>query len=390
VTLSRPRPVELLESLGERAEALCAIVSPTGQEAEICGELEVWARALFPAVQRIKNSLVVWVDAPKEDSPLPHRGGGAPEGAAALEGANEAPRPLIALVGHTDTVPIHEADRGRQPRREAGKLYGPGASDMKSGVAVMLELAERLPRTERFCDLVLVLYAREEGPFVENELADVLREVPALAGAALAICPEPTDNLVQLGCLGSIHATFTFAGKAAHSARPWQGENAIHRAGALVAELYGRPPRDARSGGHVFREVLSATTIQGGRARNVIPERCSLNLNYRFAPDKSLEQASDELRTLAKKHGAEIEFVDLSPACPAYAEDPLVQRLLARTGAKAEPKQAWTDVARLAAQGIPAVNFGPGATSQAHQQGEWTELGALVKGYELFERFLRL
>ena len=367
MTLSRPRPAELLESLGERAEALCAIVSPTGQEAEICGELEVWARALFPAVERVKNSLVVWVD-----------------------GERAKDRQLIALVGHTDTVPIHEADRGRQPRREGGKLHGPGSSDMKSGVAVMLELAERLPRAERFCDLVLVLSAREEGPFVENELADVLREVPALAGAALAICPEPTDNQLQLGCLGSIHATFTFAGRAAHSARPWQGENAIHLAGALVAELYGRPPRDARSGGHVFREVLSATKIEGGRARNVIPERCSLNLNFRFAPDKTLEAASDELRALAKKHGAEIEFVDLSPACPAYAEHPLVHRLLARTGAKAEPKQAWTDVARLAAQGIPAVNFGPGATSQAHQQGEWVELAALVRGYEALERFLRL
>jgi succinyl-diaminopimelate desuccinylase len=260
---------------------------------------------------------------------------------------------------------------------------------MKSGVAVMLELAERLPRSERFCDLALVLYAREEGPFLENELGDVLREVPALSRAALAICPEPTDNLVQLGCMGSIHATFSFAGRAAHSARPWQGENAIHRAGALLAELYGRPPRDARSGGHVFREVLSVTRIEGGRARNVIPERCALNLNFRFAPDKTIEAASDELRALARKHGAEIELVDLSPACPAFGDHPLVQRLLARTGARAEPKQAWTDVARLAAQGIPAVNFGPGTTGQAHQQGEWAELSALVKGYELFARFLR-
>jgi succinyl-diaminopimelate desuccinylase len=386
MTLSHPRPAELLESLGERAEALCATLSPIGEEAELCGELETWARALFPAVQRVKDSLVVWIDG----IPLPHRGGGAPGGTAAHEGAIRADRPLVVLAGHLDTIPIPEADRGRQPRREAGRLYGPGASDMKSGVAVMLEVAERLPRAERFCDLALVLYSREEGPFVENELGDVLRSVPELAGAALAICPEPTDNQLQLGCLGSIHATFSFAGRSAHSARPWQGENAIHRAGALVAELYGRPPRDARSGGHVFREVLSATTIQGGRARNVIPDRCALNLNYRFAPDKTLEAASDELRALAARHGAEIELVDLSPACPAYGDHPLVQRLLARTGVKAEPKQAWTDVARLAAHGIPAVNFGPGATSQAHQQGEWADLAELARGYELLEKFLRL
>jgi succinyl-diaminopimelate desuccinylase len=366
MSLSRPRPSELIESLGERAEALCATLSPTGDEAELCGELELWARALRLPIRRVKNSMVVWVD-----------------------GEGDASRPLVALVGHIDTVPVPEADRGHQPRREGGRLVGPGASDMKGGVAVMLELAERLPRAERFCDLALVLYAREEGPFLENELGDVLREVPALARASLAICPEPTDNLVQLGCLGSIHATFTFSGRSAHSARPWQGENAIQKAGALLSELQGRSPRDARSGGHLFREVLSATRIEGGRARNVVPERCAINLNFRFAPDKTLDAASDELRALARKHGAIVELVDLAPACPAFGDDPLVQRLLARTGAKAEPKQAWTDVARLAVNGIPAVNFGPGATSQAHQQGEWIDLAELERGYELFEKFLR-
>jgi succinyl-diaminopimelate desuccinylase len=373
----RPRPAEVAESLAERAEALCATRSPIGDEAELCGELQVWAKALFPAVQRVKNSLVVWVD-------------GAPPLTPAGTGEREATdRPLVALVGHVDTVPIPEADRGRQPRREGGRLVGPGASDMKGGVAVMMEAAERLPRAERFCDLVLVLYAREEGPFLENELGDVLREVPALARAGLAICPEPTDNLLQLGCLGSIHATFTFPGRSAHSARPWQGENAIQKAGALLAELYGRPPRDARSGGHVFREVLSATRIEGGRARNVVPDRCAINLNFRFAPDKTLDAASEELRALARRHGAQVDLVDLSPACPAFGDHPLVQRLLARTGVRAEPKQAWTDVARLAAQGIPAVNFGPGATSQAHQQGEWIDLAELARGYELLAAFLR-
>jgi succinyl-diaminopimelate desuccinylase len=380
LSLSRPRPSELSESLAERAEALCAIASPTGAERELCGELEAWARALFPAVQRVKDSLVVWVDGEPPSSTLP--AGAGERGVTA--------RPLVLLAGHTDTVPAPEADRGRPPRREGGRLVGTGASDMKGGLAVMLELAERLPRAERFCDLALVLYAREEGPFAENELGDVLREVPALSRAALAICPEPTDNLLQLGCLGSIHATFTFAGRSAHSARPWQGENAIQKAGALLAELYGRPPRDARSGGHVFREVLSATKIEGGRARNVVPDRCAINLNFRFAPDKTLEAAGEELRALAARHGAGIELVDLSPACPAYGEHPLVRRLLDRTGVRAEPKQAWTDVARLAAHGIPAVNFGPGTTAQAHQQGEWIDLAELARGYGLFERFLRL
>ena len=147
--------------------------------------------------------------------------------------------------------------------------------------------------------------------------------------------------------------------------------------------------REARSGGHLFREVLSVTRIEGGRARNVIPDRCALNLNFRFAPDKTLEAAGEELRALAARHGAEIELADLSPSCPAYGDHPLVRRLVERTGVKAESKQAWTDVARLSVHGIPAVNFGPGEPSQAHQQGEWADLAALARGYGLFERFLR-
>jgi succinyl-diaminopimelate desuccinylase len=260
---------------------------------------------------------------------------------------------------------------------------------MKGGVAVAMELAERLPGDARFCDLLLVLYAREEGPYLENELGDVLREAEELRGVDLALCLEPTDNVLQLGCVGSIHATVTFSGRSAHSARPWQGVNAVHAAGALLEELQRRAPRQATSGGLVFREVVTATRIEGGRARNVVPDRCTLNLNFRFAPDRTLEAAADELRALGERFGAAVELTDLSPACPAFADHPLVQRLRTRTGVGAEPKQAWTDVARLAAHGVPAVNLGPGATSQAHQQGEWVEIDALERGYRVYEQFLR-
>jgi succinyl-diaminopimelate desuccinylase len=302
--------------------------------------------------------------------------------------AARSARLLVALCGHLDTVPVHADDRGG-PRREGGRLVAPGASDMKGGLAVMMALAEALRPAERFCDLLLVLYAREEGPYLENELEAVLAEAPEVRQAALAICLEPTDNVVQLGCVGSIHATVTFTGRAAHSARPWQGENAVHRAGVLLAELAARPPREAVSGGQVFREVLTCTRVEGGQARNVVPERCTLNLNFRFAPDKTLEQAADELAALGARHGAEVVLTDRSPACPAFADHPLVERLLSRTGAAAEPKQAWTDVARLAGHGVPAVNLGPGATAQAHQRGEWVEVAALARGYRLLERFLR-
>ena len=392
------------DALAARTEALCAIPSPIGEEGALCDEVERWARARFPAVRRISNSLVVKVDAAWPDAPEPHvaaRHGAAHAGAerlaaalAAQRGAaagagHAAARPRVALCGHLDTVPIHAADRGRFPRREGGRILAPGASDMKSGLAVAMELAERLPRDERGCDLLLVLYAREEGPFLENELGAVLAQAPEVRAAGLAVCLEPTDGHLMLGCVGSIHATVTFEGRAAHSARPWQGQNAVHKAGALLAELSRRPPRDAESGGLVFHEVLSCTRIDGGLARNVVPDRCTLNLNFRFAPDKTLEVAGAELVALAERFGATAELTDLSPACPAFADDPLVERLRERSGARVEPKQAWTDVARLAAAGVPAVNYGPGATAQAHQQGEWVEVDAIEAAYRALERFLR-
>jgi succinyl-diaminopimelate desuccinylase len=348
------------------------VPSVIGSERALCDEVEAWARPRAAAVRRVKDSLVIRLDGPSAAPPAP----------------GEAGRPLVLLCGHLDTVPVHEADRGRPPRREGGRLVALGSSDMKGGLAVMMELAERLPRAARFCDLALVMYAREEGPFLENELGDVLREAQELRGADLALCLEPTDNLLQLGCVGSIHATFTFEGRSAHSARPWQGANAVHAAGPLLAELHARAPRQAVSGGLVFREVTSVTRIEGGRARNVVPDRCALNVNFRFAPDKALDDAAAELVALGERFGARVALTDLSPACPAYADHPLVRRLLERTGIGAEPKQAWTDVARLAAAGIPAANLGPGATSQAHQVGEWVELAALERGYRILERFL--
>ena len=357
----------LSEALAERTEALCAVGSPIGHEKRLCDELEAWARGRFPGVRRVENSLVVLVDRP---------------------GQAGSARPLVALCGHLDTVPVHPGDPGA-PRREGDRIVAPGSSDMKSGVAVAMEIALRIPQAARFADLALVLYSREEGPYLENELGPVLERSPEIGRTDLAICLEPTDGKLALGCVGSLHATVTFVGRSAHSARPWQGENAVHRAGALLVELAARAPRETTSGGLPFREVLSATRIEGGRARNVVPDRCTLNLNFRFAPDRTVDEAAREVEELARRFGAEVEITDRSPACPAFVDHPLVARLRDRAGVAVEPKQAWTDVARLAAAGIPAVNFGPGATAQAHQQGEWVEVPAIERAYLALERFLR-
>ncbi len=364
---------ELAQALAARTMALCAVPSPVGEEGPLCDQVERWARGRFPAVRRIGNSLLVPVDG--------RDGRSAPAG--------DSGRPLIALCGHLDTVPIHREDQGKAPARAGPKIVAPGSSDMKSGLAVAMELAERLPRAERFADLMLILYSREEGPFLENELGEVLRQAPGESRADLALCLEPTDNRLMLGCMGSIHATVRFRGRSAHSARPWQGDNAVHKAGDLLSHLARAEPREAVSGGLLYREVVSATRIEGGRARNVVPDLCTLNVNFRFAPGKTVEQASEELGALGRRFGAEVELTDLSPACPAFSDHPLVERLRERTGAPVEPKQAWTDVARLAQVGIPAVNFGPGATDQSHQQGEWVLVEAIEQSYRMLEAFLR-
>ncbi|HYX91524.1 MAG TPA: succinyl-diaminopimelate desuccinylase [Myxococcaceae bacterium] len=349
------------QSLARRTLELCRIPSPVGEEKAIADHLAAWAARHYPRdeILRRSHSLIL--------------------------GRLEDPRPTVALLGHVDTVPPHALDR--EPRIEGERILGLGSSDMKGGLAVMMALAEALPRADLPVNLLLVMYEREEGPYLENGLQPLLESVPALRQVRFGIALEPTDRVVQVGCVGSIHATLTFRGRSAHSARPWQGDNAIHRGGPLLAELLNRPPHEVRTGGFSFREVFSVTRAQGGRARNVVPDAFELNLNYRFAPGKSLEQAQDDVRRLVAGR-AEIAFTDLSPAGRVCDDNPLFQRLLAVTRLPVEPKQAWTDVARLSEFGVDAVNFGPGETAQAHQANESAPIPALGFAYERLAAFL--
>jgi succinyl-diaminopimelate desuccinylase len=258
---------------------------------------------------------------------------------------------------------------------------------MKSGLVVMQALAGRLRRSTLPFNLVFVLYDREEGPYVENGLGPVFEARRDLEGIDFAICLEPSDNVIQMGCCGSIQAQIQFTGKSAHSARPWQGENAIHKAGPLLSKLLALQPVDVDVAGFHFREVMNVTLASGGRARNIIPEALTLNLNYRFAPIRSLDEAKEEVRRLVGTE-ATITFTDLAPAGKVFADHPLLRRLVERTGSKIESKQAWTDVARLGLHGISAVNFGPGAGAQAHQAGERVAIEQIRACYLAMEKFL--
>lgn len=343
----------------DRIEALtlelCAIPSVTGDEAACAARVETLLRATPFHVERVGLSIV---------ARSPARG-----------------RPLVLLVGHTDTVPGPEG-----ARREGSRVVGTGASDMKGGLAVMIALAEVLDLAHAPYELGLVFYDKEEGPWVDSGLGPVLGATPWLTEAALAFCLEPSDNVVQVGCLGTLHARVTFHGRAAHSARPWQGENAIHAAGDLLVRLGARAPVDVDRGGFRFREVISATLAQGGKTRNVIPDRFVLNLNYRFAPGRGPESAEAEIRAFVGS-GPEVEIVEVAPSGPVVTDNPHLRRFLALNGNRVEAKQAWTDVARLGAAGIPAVNLGPGHVAQAHQAGEYLEVERLHESWDQFARF---
>ena len=293
-------------------------------------------------------------------------------------------KPLILLVGHIDTVP----SQGQPAAFERdGLLYGLGSTDMKAGVAVMLHLLEESAVRGGPYDVIGVFYDGEEGPADGNNLERVLQSLPWLSDAEFGIVMEPTDLRIEVGCNGAINATVRFVGRSAHSARPWLGENAITKAGAWLAELHGREPELFEVDGLEFREVFSVTKASGGIANNILPPTFTINLNYRFPPVFSTEEAVGRLRLLALA-ADEVEVVDRAPAAPVPEGNPHLDRLLAVTEAERAAKQGWTDVARLAVYGVPAVNYGPGIVAQAHQVDEHVPLANLEVAYQNLRRFL--
>jgi len=277
----------------------------------------------------------------------------------------------IVLAGHLDTVPA----QGNVPGRIAdGAVHGLGASDMKGGVAVMLELA-RAGVAARY-----LFFTREEVPVTESPLP-ALFATGALEDAELAVVLEPTDNELHAGCLGNLQARVTFRGESAHSARPWTGVNAIHELVRGLQPLVTLEPEDVELDGLVYREVVSAVRVEGGIAANVIPATTSAELNMRFMEPGMVER----VRLLLP--ASEIEILSESPSAPPALDNPHIARLR-RLAPVVKPKQAWTPVAQFAEQGIDAINYGPGATAYAHRVDEQVPISNLERAYETLREFL--
>jgi succinyl-diaminopimelate desuccinylase len=347
------------EELAQLLETLVAIPSVTGDEGAIADWVAArLARLSAGACVRSGHS-VVWQG--------PANG-----------------RPLLVLAGHLDTVP---PNGNAGARHEEGRIYGVGSTDMKAGDAVMLATLETCDFERCPFDLAAIFYDAEEGPHDRNGLKRLFAELPWLKDARLAILLEPTDLKVELGCIGAMNAEVRVTGKSAHSARPWLGVNAVERAAPWLAEITRFPVTPALVHGIEYRETLQVTTLRAGRARNVVPDELVANLNYRFPPDRTLEQAEQRLKALVPPAFA-FEVVDRAAPGRVCADEPDVRAFIERFSAKVAGKQGWTDVAQFTAAGVPAFNFGPGIPELAHQAEEYCPIENLATAYAWLGEFL--
>ncbi len=326
-------------------EDLVNIESVSGNEAEIADEVEAALRAFdHLEVQRFGNTVVART----------HQG--------------HAERVVIA--GHIDTVPLNA---NLPARRDEANLHGLGTCDMKGGVAIGLRLAT-LPVTNR--DVTFLLYECEEVEAERNGLQLLAESNPDLLQADFAILMEPSDAVVEAGCQGTLRVDVRTRGERAHSARSWMGVNAIHGAAEVLVRLNAYEPRKPVIDGLEYHEGLNAVYISGGVAGNVLPDECVVSVNYRFAPDRSVEEAYAHMREVFE--GFEIELSDSAPAAMPGLSVPAAAAFIEAVGGTANPKFGWTDVARFSGLGIPAVNFGPGDPHLAHKQDEFVPLAHIA------------
>jgi succinyl-diaminopimelate desuccinylase len=288
----------------------------------------------------------------------------------------------VVLAGHVDTVPAQD---NRPGHANDDAVHGVGASDMKAGLAVMIELAlaQRAPGT------TMCFFPREELPVSESSLTPLLGREPSLRAADVAIVMEPTANAIHAGCLGNVNAAWTFHGVSGHSARPWLADNAIERAARAIAALaQSAPPERAEFDGLEFFETVSVVGIEGGIARNVIPDRVTAQVNYRYAPGRSAEDAEVRLHSLCDGEHRDLAIQSNAPSAPVAVGHPFVKRLIEAGSLEVAPKQAWTPVAEFALVDVPAVNFGPGDPAFAHRRDEQVRIDALVRSYRTLEAVL--
>jgi len=294
----------------------------------------------------------------------------------------------LLLGGHTDTVPAAGNDRAVI---RGDRIEGVGATDMKGGVAVMLELAREL--TEPAIDVTYVFYACEEVAQRHSGLLQIEAARPELLDGDVALLGEPTLGALEAGCQGNLTMQATLHGERAHSARPWMGRNAVHRLAGLLSLIAGYEPRMPVVEGCEYAEALQAVAVTGGIAHNVVPDSATLRINHRFAPDRTLESAEAFLRDFlapAFEDDDTLEVLHGSPAARPGLDDPLLRTLVERNSLEVRAKLGWTDVAFFFERGVPASNFGPGDPALAHTAGEYVERQWLLDAHGALQDLLAI
>ena len=328
--------------------ALTDIASVSGEEKPLADAIErALSRLPHLAVERSGNTLVA-----RTSLGLPER---------------------VVLAGHIDTVP-HAGNFPSSFDSERTRLTGCGTSDMKAGVAVQLRLAAGLPAASR--DVTYVFYECEEVDVARNGLFKLSRSAPELLAGDFAVLLEPSGGAVEGGCQGTLRAAVTATGARAHTARSWMGRNAIHEAGAILEVLRAWIPRQPVVDGLEYHEGLNAVAISGGVAGNVVPDSCVVTVNYRFAPDSSAAEAESYIRSLFSAW--DVSILDVAPGARPGLSVPVAAAFVAAVGGTPRAKLGWTDVARFAELGIPAVNYGPGISEIAHTPGEYVDVAAIA------------
>jgi succinyl-diaminopimelate desuccinylase len=339
--------------------ALVDIPSESRHEQRIADEIEAALRDQAPGYEVIRN------------------------GDAVLARTNLGRPSRVLLAGHTDTVPAAD---NVPSRLDGDMLYGCGTSDMKSGDAVFLHLAATI--AEPAHDITLVMYDCEEIESSANGLGRIERELPDWLQADVAILGEPSGGFIEAGCQGTIRVVVRASGTRAHSARSWLGDNAIHKLGDVLARLSSYEARNVDIDGCTYREGLSAVRVDGGIAGNVIPDAASLTVNFRFAPDRTVDDAVGHVREVFAGLDVELELTDSAAGALPGLTKPAAAALVAAAGGQVRAKYGWTDVARFAALGIPAVNYGPGDPNLAHRSDENVDTAQITAATDMLRKYL--
>ena len=304
-------------------------------------------------------------------------------GDAVLARTNLGRPARVILAGHLDTVPV----AGNIPsHRDVDHVHGCGTSDMKSGDAVFLHLAATVE--DPVHDVTLILYDCEEIEAAANGLGRIERELPDWLRGDVAILGEPSGGYIEAGCQGTLRAVISTAGTRAHSARSWLGDNAIHKLGGVLDRLAGYQGRVVDIDGCTYREGLSAVRVDGGVAGNVIPDAASVTVNFRFAPDRTPADALDHVQSVFAGLELEIEQTDVAAGAMPGLHHPAAAALVAAADGLVRAKYGWTDVARFAALGIPAVNYGPGDPNLAHRRDERVSIAQIAAVTAVLRRYL--